>query len=102
MVKSSEGIIKYDVNKSLLKLVSRFTTYADYYASHPFERAKDAKIYDKNIKKYEDELNVLRKNLYKFEDRMTENIMDYDLTNQKTFYKWQWKAMQEEVKSYYH
>lgn len=28
--------------------------------------------------------------------------MDYDLNNQKTFDKWQWRVIQEEAKTYYH
>lgn len=27
--------------------------------------------------------------------------MDYDLNNQKTFDKWQWKIIQDEAKQYY-
>jgi hypothetical protein len=48
------------------------------------------------------ELNALRKNPHKFEGQKTENIMDYDLTNQKSFFKWQWKVIQDEAKNYYH
>lgn len=80
-----------------------------YYDTHPTEKANAIKTLDQNIngydgiiKYYEDELNILRKNPHKFEDKKTENIMDYNLSNQKTFDKWQWKIIQDETKTYYH
>jgi hypothetical protein len=90
------------LNREKSEKSTRLATYASYYATHLVEKAKDIKIYDKNIKQYEDELNVLRKNPHKFEDQKTENIMDYDLANQKSFFKWQWKVIQDEAKIYYH
>lgn len=82
---------------------------ANYYLTHPTQKAESVKILDKNIdafdgniKFYEEKLIVLKKNPYKFLDKKTENIMDYDLNNQKTFYKWQWEVIQEEAKTIYH
>ena len=40
--------------------------------------------------------------IYKFNKKTTENIMDYDLSNQKSFTIWQITIMQEEVLNYYH
>ena len=40
--------------------------------------------------------------IYKFNKKTTENIMDYDLSNQKSFTIWQVRIMQEEVLNYYH
>lgn len=79
-----------------------FTTYAAYYSTHQTEKAKNESIYNTNIKYYEDQLAVLKKNTHKFIKEKTENIMDYDLNNQKTFDKWQWKIIGEESKLYYH
>ncbi|MBV6881767.1 hypothetical protein NG800_018465 [Epilithonimonas ginsengisoli] len=80
-----------------------------YYSTHPTEKSEAIKALDENInsyneiiKYYEDELNILKKNPYKFEDQKTENIMDYDLQNQKTFFKWQWRVIEDETKKYYH
>ena len=39
--------------------------------------------------------------IYKFNKKTTENIMDYDLSNQKSFTIWQVRIMQEEVLNYY-
>lgn len=80
-----------------------------YIIVHPTEKSEAIKALDENInsyneiiKYYEDELNILKKNPYKFEDQKTENIMDYDLQNQKTFFKWQWRVIEDETKKYYH
>lgn len=80
-----------------------------YYSTHPTEKSEAIKALDENInsyneiiKYYEDELNILKKNPYKFEVQKTENIMDYDLQNQKTFFKWQWRVIEDETKKYYH
>lgn len=80
-----------------------------YYSTHPTEKSEAIKALDENInsyneikKYYEDELNILKKNPYKFEEQKTENIMDYDLQNQKTFFKWQWRVIEDETKKYYH
>ena len=40
--------------------------------------------------------------IYKFKEKTTENIMDYDLSNRKSFTIWQIRIMQEEVLNYYH
>lgn len=96
-------------NLERTKKTEHLRTNQAYYNTHPTEKATAIKTLDQNIdsyndiiKYYEDELNILGKNPHKFEDRKTENIMDYDLTNQKTFFKWQWKVIEEEAKTYYH
>lgn len=96
-------------NLERAKKTEHLRTNQTYYNSHPNDKAIAIKTLDQNIdayndiiKFYEDELNILGKNPHKFEDKKTENIMDYDLNNQKTFYKWQWKVLGEEAKTYYH
>jgi hypothetical protein len=96
-------------NQEKTNKTNHLSTNRAYYDTHPTEKANDIKLLDSNInvyndiiKYYEDELNILRKNPHKFEDRKTENIMDYDLSNQKTFDKWQWRVIQDEAKTYYH
>lgn len=96
------AIIQTKLNNEKNDKTNRFITYASYYLTHPNEKLKDKAIYDKNIKSYEDQLHVLRKNTHKIIKKSTENIMDYDLQKQKSFDKWQWKVISEEVKTYYH
>ncbi|PWN68978.1 hypothetical protein C1631_012975 [Chryseobacterium phosphatilyticum] len=81
---------------------NHFVTNAAYYSTHPGEKTKNENIYDQNIKNYEDQLNVLKKNSHRYIKQTTENIMDYNLRKQITFDKWQWKVIQEETKQYYH
>ena len=45
-------------------------------------------------------LNVHYRNLHKFKKEKTENIMDYS-DNRKSYFYWQWKIMQYEIKKYY-
>ncbi|BFM45642.1 hypothetical protein CFS9_42830 [Flavobacterium sp. CFS9] len=96
-------------NQEKINKTNHLSTNRAYYDTHPTEKANAIRTLDLNINAYndiiqyyEDELNILRKNPHKFEDRKTENIMDYDLSNQKTFDKWQWKIIQDETKTYYH
>lgn len=96
-------------NQEKTNKTNHLSTNHAYYDTHPTEKANAIKTLDQNIngydgiiKYYEDELNILRKNPHKFEDKKTENIMDYNLSNQKTFDKWQWKIIQDETKTYYH
>ncbi|MGS2760952.1 hypothetical protein [Sinomicrobium sp. M5D2P9] len=83
--------------------------YSAYYNSHPEEKREAIRKLDANIKVYEDALSnvedkieVINKNPFQFIAKKTENIMDYDLANQKVFFKWQSKVMREETKQYYH
>lgn len=105
--KLAENQRKQNIEKT--NKINHLNTNRIYYDTHPTEKVAAIKVldqnidvYDSNIKYYTDELNILKKNPHKFEDKQTENIMDYDLSNQKTFYKWQWKVIEEETKTYYH
>lgn len=105
--KLAENQRKQNIEKT--NKTNHLNTNQVYYNTHPVEKAAAVKTLDQNIdaydsiiKYYNDELNILKKNPYKFEGNQTENIMDYDLSNQKTFYKWQWKVIEEEAKTYYH
>lgn len=96
-------------NVERTKKTTHLSANQAYYSTHPTEKSEAIKALDENIKSYneiikyyEDELNILKKNPYKFEDQKTENIMDYDLQNQKTFLKWQWRVIEDETKKYYH
>lgn len=64
-------------------------------------RMDHEKVFDNPINRYKDKISVLQKNIHRFLIEKTENIMDYDLNNQKTFDKWQWKIIQDEAKQYY-
>ena len=81
---------------------NHFKTYAAYYTTHPAEKVKNEATFNQNIKSYEEQLKVMRKNVHRYIKQTTENIMDYNLNNQKTFDKWQWKVISEEAKTYYH
>lgn len=53
-----------------------------------------------NIKKYEEEILIYIKNMYRFRKEFTLNILDYsERTN--SFFQWQWKIMQKDIKKYY-
>jgi len=54
----------------------------------------------KLIKRQGENLNVYRSNKYKFKEKSTLNIMDYS-SRRNTYSNWQWKIMQNDVKSYY-
>ncbi|TRX32723.1 hypothetical protein FNW52_16325 [Flavobacterium sp. ZT3R18] len=96
-------------NQAKISKTNNLRDNAAYYATHSAQKEEATKIldnniniYDENIKHYKEQLNVLKKNPYKFLDRRTENIMDYDLLNQMSFYKWQWSVMEQEAKTIYH
>ncbi|QAR30228.1 hypothetical protein EQP59_02080 [Ornithobacterium rhinotracheale] len=83
--------------------------YSDYLDKNPNKKREAVEILDKNIDQYnnaikslEEKITILKNNRYKFKEKATENILDYDLNNQKTFTQWQIKIMQEEVQKYYH
>ena len=68
---------------------------------------------DENVSKVRRYINYIEKiiqayekiklyDIYKFKEKTTENIMDYDLSNRKSFTIWQIRIMQEEVLNYYH
>lgn len=79
-----------------------FRDHASQYVGNLQLRRGHEKIFDDQINRYADEIIVLRKNIHRFAKQTTENIMDYNLSNQKTFDKWQWKVIQDEAKQYYH
>jgi hypothetical protein len=54
----------------------------------------------KLIKRQGENLNVYKSNKYKFKEKSTLNIMDYS-SRRNTYSNWQWKIMQNDVKSYY-
>ncbi|MRM83150.1 hypothetical protein [Riemerella anatipestifer] len=83
--------------------------YSDYLDKNPNKKREAVEILDKNIYQYnnaikslEEKITILKNNRYEFKEEATENILDYDLNNQKTFIQWQIKIMQEEVQKYYH
>lgn len=46
----------------------------------------------------------MKKNLHKYKEGKTSNIMDYTLYGEfdiKDFSHWQWKVMRDEVKNFY-
>lgn len=79
-----------------------FRDKASQYVNNPRLREEHTRIFDEGITYYEEKLEILRNNKYIFIKEQTENVMDYDLNNQKTFTKWQIKIMQAEVRRYYH
>ncbi|MFC0429172.1 hypothetical protein [Chryseobacterium scophthalmum] len=92
-------------NKKILKEQEKrdwFRNNAAQYVGNSQLRREHERIFDEQISRFNDEINVLRKNIHRFAIQTTENIMDYDLNNQKTFDKWQWKVIQDEAKQYYH
>ncbi|WP_083253309.1 hypothetical protein, partial [Flavivirga aquatica] len=62
---------------------------AEYWSEHK-------KIY----KKVKSKLNVYYRNLHKFEQGRTENMMDY-YNKRKSFWKFQWKALQDDIIKFY-
>lgn len=96
------ALVEIKLNNEKTSKINHFITNAQYYAAHNAEKLKNEAIYNKNIKSYEDELNVLKKNKIRFIQQTTENIMDYNLNKQNSFDKWQWKVIQDETKMYYH
>lgn len=88
---------------------THLTNNQSYYNTHPVEKAsavtalnKNIDVYNDTIKYYEDEIKVIDKNPYKFGKKTTENILDYNLNNRVSFFKWQWEIMKDESKIYYH
>ena len=55
---------------------------------------------DKALKRLRENLGVYKNNKYKFKERSTLNIMDYS-TKTQSYNQWQWKIMQNDIKSYY-
>ncbi|QCE42460.1 matrixin family metalloprotease [Psychroserpens sp. NJDZ02] len=82
--------------------ISTLTNNRAFYNANPERRREDTKILDNNIQYRRDNIIVLNNNLLRFSKKATENIMDYDLSNQKVFFKWQSDIMKPEVKTYYH
>jgi hypothetical protein len=69
--------------------------------NHPYIRY--LKSFSKEQQEIIDGFKVIfRRDKIKFDKKKTENIMDYDLSNRKSFFKFQCKIMQDEVKNYYH
>ena len=59
-------------------------------------------VHDLKVKK--DKLSIMKKNLHKYKEGKTSNIMDYTLYGEfdiKDFSHWQWKVMRDEVKNFY-
>lgn len=94
--------VQTKLNNEKASKLSHFVTYAAYYTTHTAEKIKNEATYNTNIKNYEDQLVVLKKNIHRFIKQTTENIMDYNLNKQITFDKWQWKVISQEAKTYYH
>ncbi len=61
---------------------------------------KNIEVLNKNIKKYQERFSIGDKNPYKFNKSGTTNFMDY-FNDAKDFYRWQWNVMYQEVKKYY-
>lgn len=64
------------------------------------KRTKGAQ--DLKIKK--DKLSIIKKNLHKYKEGKTSNMMDYTdygVFDLKDFSHWQWKVMRDEVKKFY-
>lgn len=55
---------------------------------------------DKTLKNQGDNLNVYKSNKFKYVKKSTSNIMDYS-TKTQSYNQWQWKIMQNDIKSYY-
>ena len=92
-------------NKKTLKEQEKrdwFRNNAAQYVGNPQLKREHERIFDQQISQFNDEIIVFRKNIHRFAIQSTENIMDYDLNNQKTFDKWQWKVIQNETEQYYH
>ncbi len=90
--KVQDSIIKSEKNKAKNSKLAR---------SHPY-----IKYINKRIKKKKDKLSgyqtLFSLDKYKFTKKKTSNIMDYDLSDQKYFFKYQVNIMQDEVTKYYH
>ncbi len=54
----------------------------------------------KNYAKYRSQLNIYYRNLHKFKKTQTDNFMDY-YNKRKAFWKFQWKALQDDVLKFY-
>ena len=64
------------------------------------ELAKEWSVYKKDYKEIRSYLNTFYRNPHVFKKEQTENIMDYS-SNRKTFWKFQWKAMQDDITKFY-
>ncbi len=79
------------------KNTSKINSQIDEYIKKGNE---DDKKVDGYLKIQKENMNVYQNNKYKFVKKTTLNIMDYSSVN-KGFTQWQWKIMQNDVKSYY-
>ncbi|WP_299888184.1 matrixin family metalloprotease [uncultured Lacinutrix sp.] len=111
LTKSQADVVKYnrELANARTERVKHIRDNQAYYNANPVEKREAIRILNQNIKISErnlqnakDEIIVTNNNILRFSPKMTENIMDYDLSNQKVFFKWQSDIMKEEVKSYYH
>ena len=88
----------------------------NYRLQNNFPKEEIAEIWNEHKEAYKrirSKLNVHYRNLHKFDQATTENIMDYpdysenDIvvrTNpfkKRSFWKFQWKALQDDVKKFY-
>ncbi len=64
------------------------------------EIAKEWSYYKNNYRDVRSYLNLYYRNPYMFDKKKTENIMDYS-NKKKSFWKYQWKAMQDDIIKFY-
>ncbi len=76
------------------------TKHAKEYKDHPVIDYQKSRV-ERNGKIADAYKAIFKRDKYKFKQKNTENIMDYDLKNQISFMKFQWEIMQEETQNYY-
>ncbi len=94
-------------SKEDIFIMNRFIKQVDDYINYMIDNNKSkheiAEEWDKykeQYKEYRSYLNIYYRNPYIFEKAKTENIMDYD-NIRKSFWKYQWKAMQDDMIKFY-
>ncbi len=86
---------------------NRFIEQVDEQINHmqenSYSKKEIAKFWKKHKEMYKmsrEDLNVYYRNPYKFKQGKTENFMDYYNT-EKSFWKFQWKALQDDIIKFY-
>lgn len=86
---------------------NRFIEQVDEQINHMQENSYSKKEIANFWKKHKEiykmsreDLNVYYRNPYKFKQGKTENFMDYYNT-EKSFWKFQWKALQDDIIKFY-
>lgn len=98
---------KDDLNEKRLTSYNEYIIQVDARINYLLKKKAPKKQIREEWQEYKDDykdarskLNVHYRNLHKFKQGKTENFMDY-YTTRKTFWKFQWEALQDDIVKFY-